>query len=418
MKRLYLKLYVAFLGIVLFGGLAVGLAWHAFDGGDDAFRERFARGMVTLLASNLQRLEPDAQASELTRLSHELSVELEVYDANGRPQLSSSGHFANPTPPLSEGFVRGTRGPGRMFRLADGRFVAVFFPHPELHHRFFAVLALFGLAMAIGCYPLARQITRRLEQLQHSVDAFGSGTLEARAKVRGKDEVARLAQSFNAAAAKIEALIAKERRMLASASHELRSPLARVRMAVELLETAEGQRRTELVEQVSRDVEELDQLVEDLLTSVRTENPASSMHAVDLRALLAEEAAHFGVPVEGDRVVVEGDRRMLKRLGRNLLENALQHGKGAAVRVRVSAPDDLARVVVEDEGPGVPEPERERIFEPFYRPASHDEGEHGGVGLGLALVRQIAEHHRGRAWVEAREGGGSRFVVELATRRA
>jgi signal transduction histidine kinase len=232
--------------------------------------------------------------------------------------------------------------------------------------------------------------------------------------VKGKDEIARLASSFNRTAEKIQALVLQERRMLASASHELRSPLARVRMAIELLETAEPERRERLVAEASRDIEELDLLVEDLLSSVRAQTGLSNSKPLDLSALVEQVAARFDVVVDGSPVNVEGDRRMLERLTRNLLENALRHGGGAAVRVSVESAEGTARIVVEDEGPGVPEAERERIFEPFYRPSGHDESTHGGVGLGLSLVRQIASHHGGRAWVEPRPGGGSRFIAEIA----
>jgi signal transduction histidine kinase len=412
-RRLYLKLYVAFLGIVLTGTLAVGLAWHLFDGGEEASRQRLTRAIVELVAKDLARFDPSEQSQELARLSGEVGLNVELLDPNGQPLATSHGEYWSTRSPLREGFFHSDGAPGRLFRLDDGRWMAVFFARPESHQRFVFMLALFALAIAAGCYPLARQITRRLEHLQESVNAFGAGTLETRAKVRGSDEVARLAQSFNDAAEKIQALVAKERRMLASASHELRSPLARVRMAIELMENAEPKRRRELAQEVSRDVEELDALVEDLLTSVRTSNGAQKRE-LELTNLVAEEAARYGLSVEGPNVTLHGDRRMLTRLTRNLIENARQHGKGAAIHTQVSATPTRARIVVEDEGPGVTEAERERIFEPFYRPSTHDEGEHGGVGLGLSLVRQIAQHHGGHAWVEARSGGGSRFVVELS----
>jgi signal transduction histidine kinase len=299
-----------------------------------------------------------------------------------------------------------------MFQLEDGRWLAVFFPHRGFHHRFFVILGVFALALAAGCYPLARQITRRLEHLQQRVEAFGGGDLSARAEVQGKDEVARLASSFNAAARQVEALVEQEKRMLASASHELRSPLARVRMAVELLASAAPERRHSLVQEASRDIEELDELVEDLLSSVRAHGEPRRVET-DLAGLLASEAVRCQVDCEAMPCPVRGDPRMLKRMVRNLIENARSHGRGAAVQVSSTVHAGRVRIAVEDRGPGVPEAERERIFEPFYRPPSHDEAEHGGVGLGLSLVRQIAEHHGGRAWVEAREGGGSRFLVEL-----
>ncbi|MCA9572718.1 MAG: sensor histidine kinase, partial [Myxococcales bacterium] len=133
--------------------------------------------------------------------------------------------------------------------------------------------------------------------------------------------------------------------------------------------------------------------------------------AVDLRALLAEEAAHTGARVEGPAREVEGDPGLLRRLVRNLLENAARHG-GGEVEARTTAEG----FEVADRGPGVRPEDRELIFEPFHRPAGHSEGADGGVGLGLWLVREIATRHGGSVRCEAREGGGARFVVRLPRR--
>lgn len=410
MRHLYLRLYLAFVGIVLAGALAVGLAWHAF--GEEAdFRQQGARGLVELLVETLPEEGDPALGPRLVTLAAELQVQFELFDAEGQPLHSSHGEFWAERP-TREGFFGTEHSPGRLFRLEDGRWLAVFFPHRGFHHRFFLVLAVFGVALAVGCYPLARQITRRLEQLQRSVEKFGAGDLSARATIRGKDELGTLAASFNAAASQVQALVEQEKRMLASASHELRSPLARLRMAVELLETADPERRQALVREASGDIEELDELVEDLLSSVRARGQLRRVE-VDLGTLVDEEARRFGVPTHTCECRLHGDPRLLRRLLRNLIDNAKTHGQGAAITVSCEVRGGRVELCVEDAGPGVPEAERERIFEPFYRPPGHAETEHGGVGLGLALVRQIAEHHGGRAWVRAREGGGSRFVVEL-----
>jgi signal transduction histidine kinase len=255
-------------------------------------------------------------------------------------------------------------------------------------------------------------MTRRLERLQQRVDALGGGDLKARVDIEGRDEVADLARSFNRAAERIERLVGAQRSMLAGASHELRSPLARIRVAAELLgESAPA----ELREQLGRDVEELDELVAELLTASRLQALPGPERAeeVDLLALLAEEGARAAAEVEGTPVHVRGDRRLLRRMARNLLENAHRYGGGSAVEASVVPEGRWAVLRVEDRGPGVPEAERERIFEPFYRPAGWREGPEGGVGLGLALVRQIARHHGGDARCLPREGGGSCFEVRL-----
>ena len=271
------------------------------------------------------------------------------------------------------------------------------------------------LILALAAYPVARRITRRLERLQSRVEALGRGDFAARVEVEGSDEVAELARSFNRSAERIAELIRAQRRLLAGASHELRSPLARLRVAAELL-TREG--RPELRDRVARDIAELDELVDELLLASRLEAgaPADQIDEVQLLALLAEEAARDGsgvVEVSGEALSIRGDTRMLRRLVRNLLDNARRHGGGGAIEVSVEA---LAaggvRLRVADRGPGVAESERERIFEPFYQSAD-PHADRSGAGLGLALVRQIARHHGGDARCLPRDSGGTCFEVDL-----
>jgi signal transduction histidine kinase len=299
-------------------------------------------------------------------------------------------------------------------RLADGRMILA-----RWHHEPYGVLvgiAAFAVAIALGAYPVVRRITRRVETLRAQVDALGAGDLAARVEVSGKDEIAGLARSFNRAAERIERLVAAQRSALAAASHELRSPLARIRVAIELLEGPEGEA---LRARVSRDVAELDALIGELLLASRLDalEPGQGLErreSVDLLGLAAEECARTGARCSGDPVTVRGDPTLLRRLIRNLLENARRYAGSGPVEVEVGAdPEGDARIAVSDRGPGVPEAERERVFEPFYRPAGASDSRDGSFGLGLALVRQIARHHGGDARCIARDGGGTTFEVEL-----
>ncbi len=133
------------------------------------------------------------------------------------------------------------------------------------------------------------------------------------------------------------------------------------------------------------------------------------MEDVDLLALTAEEGARVDGSVSGVSVRVKGDPRMLRRMVRNLFDNAQRHGHGTLIEATVEGSWSKTQ------GPGVPEEERERIFEPFYRPARTREGADGGVGLGLALVRHIARHHHGEACCLERVGGGTRLEITLGT---
>jgi two-component system, OmpR family, sensor kinase len=282
---------------------------------------------------------------------------------------------------------------------------------------FALLLAAFAGAVALGSYPVVRRLTQRLEGLQRGVERLGAGDLKSRVDESGHDEAAFLAKRFNRAADQIEALVQSQKTLLANASHELRSPLARIRMGLELMDTAPS---TSLKTELSRSIAELDALIDEILLASRLEMQASSAQqsvreTVDLLAVGAEEAARVGVELDWQGQTgpaeVSGDPRLLRRLIRNLLENGQRHG-GQDVRLSMSINGNELIMEVADRGPGVPVDEREKIFEPFYRTSQASE-QHGGVGLGLTLVRTITTQHGGAIQCLERSGGGARFVVRL-----
>jgi len=275
---------------------------------------------------------------------------------------------------------------------------------------FHIILTLLAVLIGVAAFPIVRQISRRLERLQRGVESLGAGDLTARVAVEGRDEVARLAASFNRAAGQIEQLVQGHKALLANASHELRTPLARIRLAVELMKgSADAQRKLGL----EQDIAELDWLVDEILLASRLDavTEAVATEEVDLLALAAEECARYDeVQLEGAVINVHGDARLLRRLLRNLLENARRHG-APPTRVRIARDAGAAVVTVWDSGQGVPPSEFENVFQPFYRPK--DARNRAGTGLGLALVRQIARHHNGDAHCAVMEDGRSCFVVTL-----
>ena len=303
----------------------------------------------------------------------------------------------------------GPGGPLWSLRLPDGRMLVARAPQRHRHPATNLVLFLGAIALVVGAcaYPVARGLTRRLERLQAGVETLGAGDLSARAEVVGHDEVARLATSFNRAAARIEQLVNAHRMLLSNASHELRTPLSRIRLGIELLQqSGDARYRADL----DRDIAELETLIEEILLASRLDATRAlpTIEDVELLALVAEECARADVPVDGEKVELRGDPRLLRRLVRNLLENAARHGK-PPVRVALRAEGPLAVLDVTDAGAGVPEAERERVFLPFHRLG----GEATGTGLGLALVRQIARLHGGDAVVASRAEAPSCFRVTL-----
>ena len=276
------------------------------------------------------------------------------------------------------------------------------------------LLALF-VAVALGAFPVVRRLTRKLEALRSGVEQFGAGNLSQRVDASGRDEVAQVAQSFNLAAQRIESLVHSHQSLLANTSHELRSPLARLKMAIAMLADANPAQRNNLNREISKNIAELDALVEEVLLASRLEarSPMQQDEGLDLLAIAAEEASRIKAELDCEGVLapVNGDERLLRRAIRNLLENAQRYG-GQDVQLHLTQTEHETTLRVNDQGQGVPAEMRERIFEPFFRLPGHAEHA-GGVGLGLSLVKQIAERHRGRVYCEPREGGGSSFVLKL-----
>jgi two-component system OmpR family sensor kinase len=277
------------------------------------------------------------------------------------------------------------------------------------------MLSIVALAVAIGTYPIIRRLTQRLEDLRLGVERWGEGDLSVRVKESGTDEVAFLARRFNHAAERVETLVKTHKSLLANASHELRSPLARIRMGLELIgnEASPASRN-----EISRNIAELDQLIDEILLASRLdarESDIGTVEQVDLTGLAAEECARAGAELvevnQGQPILVDGVPRLLRRALRNLLENARRYSDGP-VTVEVQQERTKAVVKVSDRGPGVPAAERERIFEPFYRLAGVSERE-GGVGLGLALVRAIATRHNGTVRCESGVHGGAVFILTI-----
>ena len=410
MRRLYLQVYLAFVGVlVLFGALML-LAWRLApaSGDDQQALDSVAALAAELLPTDRARAEHEAL---LRRVAAPAGLDLTLWSAGGDPLAQVGPRLPFPGDRGKSGWLRRRGGPVGVLRLPDGRWLVARHRHLGVRYHGLGLLivcALLALAVAAGAWPVARRLTRRLERLRAGVENLGGGDLRARAVVEGRDEVADLARSFNRAADRIEALVGAQRTLLASASHELRTPLARIRLALELGATDPARR-----EHIAADIAELDQLIEELLLASRLQSAPAPAPAdeVDLLGLVAEEAARTGAEVGGAPAPVAGEARLLRRAVRNLLENARRHGAGSPVEATVEVKGGRALVRVCDRGPGVPAGEAERIFDAFYRlPGAPAEQ---GAGLGLSLVRQIARRHGGEARYRPRDGGGSCFELEL-----
>lgn len=331
-------------------------------------------------------------------------------------------------------------------RICDGRAL----PHRPL------ATTLLALASAVAVLWLlagvvARRLARPLRELTEVTRDLGAGRLEARARLHADapGEVGELARSVNDMAERIERQLGAQRQLLADVSHEMRTPLSRMRLLVEIardgLSTSGGDpaspagaasrtgmaspagaadadrsSRARLLDDLEREIVDLDALVGALLAGARIDAGALSPRTLDVAEVLdaAWRRAGLGGPppeVAPGAERVDADATLLARALGALLDNARRHGAGA-VTLRAERRGDRVAFVVEDEGPGFADGEEVRVFEPFVRGrgAPHDEAR--GVGLGLALVRRVAEAHGGTARAETRPEGGARVWLELPVR--
>lgn len=271
------------------------------------------------------------------------------------------------------------------------------------------------------CYLLAYYLTYPVRRLQRAVERFGHGDLSARAASRRRDELGELARTFDRMADRIQTLLSAERRLLLDISHELRSPLSRLRVAVELARS--GQSRDTALNRIDKEAERLNALVSGLLQVTRAEGDPDSLRREPVRldrlleelvgdASLEAQARGSEVRLAGTQAVtVPGDAELLRRAIENVIRNAIRHTPEAtAVQASLEEAGGRAIVRVRDYGPGVPEEALPRIFDAFYRVESDRGRDSGGTGLGLSIARRAVELHEGS--IRARNAGPG-LAVEI-----
>jgi two-component system sensor histidine kinase CpxA len=290
----------------------------------------------------------------------------------------------------------------------DGRYWFFFvIPRERLASWFLLPEHWWGMAAGILlCYLLAFYLTQPVRRLQKAVESFGHGDLSARASSARRDELGDLARTFDRMADRIQTLVDAEHRLLLDISHELRSPLARLRVAVELARS--GSDREGAINRIEKEAERLNGLVTGLLQVTRAEGDPGALRRepVRLDQLLEEIVADSSLEarargcdvrlVESQPAIVQGDAELLRRAVENVMRNAVLHApQGTAVEATLDAGNGRAAVRIRDYGPGVPEETLPRLFDAFYRVETDRNRASGGVGLGLSIARRAIELHKG-----------------------
>ncbi len=284
-----------------------------------------------------------------------------------------------------------------------------------------AMIILMGTVFLIWVFPF----WRKLKKVTASAIEFGNGDFGARANISPRSALAPLAGAFNSMAERIQSLIQSHKELTNAVSHELRTPIARIRFGLEMMKLAHDEKgRESYAKGIQRDVDELEELVNELLACARfdRENTELQHEVCNIASWLEELTASFKAPpvkvrheclLQDRDMKVRFDVRQMGRAVGNLLQNAAKYGNGE-VRVTLEREWNCISIHVDDNGPGIPETERIRIFEPFSRLDSSRNRGTGGFGLGLAIVRRVALSHGGTATVSESDLGGSRFTIKWA----
>lgn len=401
-----------------------------------AISQRFSQQDTEDLARALASSNRVTAERVLRDMAIDLQVRLVAWDPEGKSYASAPGIDFPLPKDVSDRVARGEVVVARRGFLwaytslaRDGQPQGVLAIAPSLRptpghlaRLFVWLLGLFG-GMALLTYPVARGMARRLEHLTEGARKIAAGQLDTRVATQGRDEIAELGRAMNEMAEKLAALMRGQKELVAAVSHELRSPLTRLRISLEM--AAEGAAtpddQARHVAEIQSDLEELEVLVNDLLLASKLELAEFPMspEPLDLGELARQVCGRYGsvvVEVNGDAKLA-ADGKLLARVIGNLVENArkAQEAAGSAAPVAVEVRGQPSQVLlsVRDHGPGVPPGERERIFEPFHRLDPSRSRESGGAGLGLAIARRIALRHGGALDVGDAQGGGAAFTLTL-----
>lgn len=414
MKTLFAKTLLWSLGTAIVTMMAlIGVSAFNFNAGGKhpAPFSMLLALQVTEAAHAFERGGQPALERTMRRFRAVTHVEGIFTDASGRDLITGQDRSA-----LLKEMEPGSRFPsmGRSEtaiarRSPDGRYWYIvllnrgnwinWFVRPE----HFVVLAI----LVLLCYGFARHLTNPVQRLQQAVDRFGRGDMTARVGSQRRDELGQLARTFDRMAGRIQTLMTAERRLLLDISHELRSPLARLSVAVELARSDEDPEAH--LNRIQKEADRLNSLVGELLQVTRAEGDPSQRRLQDVRldALVADvvddctieaEARGCRLQLGGNQgVVLSGDAELLRRAVENVIRNAIRHAPaGTDIEVGVGNGPDKAEVIVRDYGPGVPEDALARIFDPFYRVDTDRNRNSGGVGLGLSIAKRAVELHKGR----------------------
>ncbi|TXD55470.1 two-component sensor histidine kinase [Ralstonia sp. TCR112] len=427
MLKSLLKLYamVVVAAALALIGVNKSFVWMFHDTLTHGERE-VRKGYAFVLQEYLDRADrtgPAGRDAAIARLNKNAWEKFDIVDPDTVPNFSAQQRRDLADHKL----VLMTNGKDYYLPLRDGTVLHAYSADMDYLGIQLMAYALIAIAALLPLLLWVWMHWRDLRVLEDAARGFGAGNLGTRANLRKRSNVYALARQFDEMAERIQGSIQHQREMMNGISHELKTPIARLEFGIALLQSpvSEAQRSVRL-DALRRDVRELDELVSELLALSRLEQGAT--HLVLMRVAVgewldsvvanvandvADRELTLAVHAEGAPAYHVCDPRLLARALLNLIRNAARYARNTITIRAEAGPLGALRLTVEDDGPGIPEPDRARVFEPFLRLDASRDRHTGGFGLGLAIVRRIALVHGGDVRLDAGAAGGARFAVLL-----
>jgi len=429
MKRLLIYLYLFMMAVFVVINFCVSpLYWQtvmkSLERQQSIYWSDITRGFFHVIEAELNRVSvEDWDASIKTMQSH-FAFPLSIAPMTST-QLLESERSA-----LANGEILVKGAPGAIFRkqIGDNGLVLTMGPMPDFEFNKLLLDLLFSLVIAlifcIFALLVAWPYAKKLRRISIAAEAIVHGQLVARANLHPRSSLAHLANAFNSMADRIQELIRSHKELTHAVSHELRTPLARLRFSMEMIASEdESDKREKHLEGMRRDVDELDLLVSELLTYAKLDkNYRPQMEEMNLGPWLTDLAAALDaenskaiecrISSPDPKVPLLASPQFLERALRNLLQNAVRY-TNSRIQITLMTVDDQAIIHVDDDGPGIPLADRQRIFEPFVQLDAHSNPDLPGYGLGLAIVHRVAQWHGGSVSVSEAPIGGARLSLVL-----
>ena len=447
MRSLFLKIFLSFwVAQALFIVLAIAIAFWLRPYRETAAWDALEAKVMKESLETYETSGPEALGHYLTDLQSSQHVRAFLFDEEGRevsggrpPDFVQNFQHGRSTP-NSGGFLRIS--PERFLRqttaIVNGHRFTLVMSLPPAPASFFSARNVPGLWILVAvissglvCFPLARYMTRPVIKLSAAAQKLAGGDLSARAGISGsrrKDEIAELVRDFDSMAGRLEAMVKAQSRLWSDISHELRSPLARLSVALELARQRSGPNASGALERITLESERLNELIGRLLTIAKLDSGEDKIEKspIPLEELVSEVANDAEFEAQSRQCHVKftsredftlmGNATLLRSAVENVVRNAIRYTKeGTNVEILLASDDraNTALLTIDDSGPGVPADALDKIFRPFYRIDDARGRQTGGVGLGLAITERSVLLHGGTIRALNRPEGGLRLEIRL-----